>query len=416
MEKYGVTNSQISELKQFVNLLQLHPEFLHDEKLSFFKEYIISLGGTIPEIKKEEPKPTETTQEMSESSEEEESEEETFEEVKIEDDEIVPEDIVEEETISMEIEVTEEMEIEASTKRSEAMEAFNMGEKEKAIELITEAIKCNPKVANLYAIRAQYYNRMKRPNAAIRDCTKAIQLNPDNAKAYKMRGMAYRMLGKYELSVVDLRLGNRLDYDDNTYEMQKIVEKFVNVKKQNEKKKEEIEQRKKQKQAEKERKQREKEQKKHQEEHDHSHKGCCGNGGCCGQKRQGCDGKGGCGRNGGCCGGKQGGCCGNKSQGMPNFGGMPNYGMPNMGNMGGMPNMNGMPGMGGMGGMPNMPGMENLFAELARDPELMAAFQDPEVVNKLSECMSNPGKIMELMGDPKLGPIIAKLMGKFGQQ
>lgn len=333
MEAFGVKQQQIEELRAFVGMLKQHPEFLNDERLSFLKEYIISLGGKIPEEKKEEEQKSFT----------------------VDDPEIMPADTLEPEDIIMDVEVTEQAEEDARAKRGEAAEAYNNGDYAKAIELITEAIKANPSVANFYANRGQYFIKQRKPNAAIRDCTTAIKLNPDNAKAYKVRGMAYRYLGKYEQAVVDLRLGNKLDYDDNTYEMQKTVEKFIsqinNAKKTTEPPKP---------------------QPTHEEHH-------CN---CQGPKPAGCDGHGGCGRQGGC------------------------GGMPNMGGCGGMPNM------GGCGGMPNM---GNIFSELSQDPELMAAMQDPDVMTKLTSAMSNPAMLASLMNDPKVGPILAKLMAKFSK-
>jgi len=61
--------------------------------------------------------------------------------------------------------------------------------------------------------------------------------------------------------------------------------------------------------------------------------------------------------------------------------------------------------------------MQNLLG----DPELMSAMQNPEIAPKLQDIvtavMSNPmqamGTVMEYVNDPKLGPLIMKLMGKF---
>jgi hypothetical protein len=52
----------------------------------------------------------------------------------------------------------------------------------------------------------------------------------------------------------------------------------------------------------------------------------------------------------------------------------------------------------------------------------MAALQQPKVMAAFTELMSggagglmsNPAKMQELMSDPEVGPVLAKLMGKFG--
>lgn len=101
----------------------------------------------------------------------------------------------------------------------------NTGDLQKALDLFTEAIKLNPRVAIMYAKRARWvplldltmpyhmmcsstwsrsihtdwrmffasvYIRMQKPNAAKRDCDRAIEINPDSAQPYKWRGKAHK--------------------------------------------------------------------------------------------------------------------------------------------------------------------------------------------------------------------------------
>eukprot|EP00415_Alexandrium_ostenfeldii_P004370 UN4370 len=75
----------------------------------------------------------------------------------------------------------------------------------------------------MYAKRAELSLKLRRPNACISDCTAAIAINPDSAKAYRIRGKAHRKLGHWEDAHKDLSLGQQLDYDDDTVEMQKFV-------------------------------------------------------------------------------------------------------------------------------------------------------------------------------------------------
>jgi len=69
-----------------------------------------------------------------------------------------------------------------------------------------------------------------------------------------------------------------------------------------------------------------------------------------------------------------------------------------------------MPGFGGMhGGMGGMPGMPPGFMEaLMSDPELMAAIQEPGMMEKLQGLMADPSKIASLK-DPKLKDLVARL-------
>ena len=64
--------------------------------------------------------------------------------------------------------------------------------------------------------------RLKRPMAAIRDCTEALKLNPDSAKAYKIRGKSYRRLRDFEKAHKDLAEAQKIDFDDDIEEIQKL--------------------------------------------------------------------------------------------------------------------------------------------------------------------------------------------------
>ena len=68
-----------------------------------------------------------------------------------------------------EIEITEEMMDQANDKNVAAINALNDGELQKAIDMFTDAIKLNPRLAILYAKRASVFIKLQKPNAAIRD-------------------------------------------------------------------------------------------------------------------------------------------------------------------------------------------------------------------------------------------------------
>ncbi|MEQ2192786.1 hypothetical protein XENOCAPTIV_017291 [Xenoophorus captivus] len=120
--------------------------------------------------------------------------------------------------------ITEEMMDQANEKKIEAINALGEGDLQKALDLFTEAIKLNPRVAILYAKRA-------------RDCNRAISINPDSAQPYKWRGKAHRytrasaaqllLLGHWEEAAKDLATACKLDYDDDASALLKEVQPKV---------------------------------------------------------------------------------------------------------------------------------------------------------------------------------------------
>uniref|UniRef100_A0A7S1XCA8 STI1/HOP DP domain-containing protein n=1 Tax=Compsopogon caeruleus TaxID=31354 RepID=A0A7S1XCA8_9RHOD len=107
--------------------------------------------------------------------------------------------------------------------RAAAQELLSEGKYEDALDKWNQVIEIRPSPL-LYAKRAEVFLILKKPNAAIRDCTAALSINPDSAKSFKVRGKAYRMLGDWERSAHDLQEGNRIDFDEETFEVEKLVD------------------------------------------------------------------------------------------------------------------------------------------------------------------------------------------------
>eukprot|EP01106_Pelomyxa_sp_JSP_P004306 TRINITY_DN1668_c0_g1_i17.p1 TRINITY_DN1668_c0_g1~~TRINITY_DN1668_c0_g1_i17.p1 ORF type:complete len:265 (-),score=68.28 TRINITY_DN1668_c0_g1_i17:327-1121(-) len=263
------------------------------------------------------------------------------------------------------------MQDKANALKGEAIDTQNQGgNDEKALDLFTQALMCNPRSALLYACRGALLLRMKKPKAAIRDCDIAIRINPDSGKAYKVRGKAHRMLGHYEKARQDLQLGNKLDWDEGTYQLQKWVEGRLKAREDYERK---LRERREQRKA-----------PPPQPPPQQSQRKPTASGGM-------------------------------PSGGMPGMTGMPG-GMPGM--PGGMPGMpGGMPGMpGGMPGMPGgMPGMDPSFmSKLMSDPEVMAAMQDPQMMAKLTNVMKDPKAMAEaIKTDPKLAKLVMRIQSMY---
>ncbi|PSS11499.1 FAM10 family protein [Actinidia chinensis var. chinensis] len=407
--------AKLNQLKQFVEQCKANPSILADPSLSFFADYIQSLGGRLPPSAYktgESPRKPSKSFVVDESDEdiediEEEHQPQGTAAAEEEEDEIIESDIeLEGEIVEPDndppqkmgdpsVEVTEENRDASQEAKAQAMEAISEGKLEEAIEHLTQAILLNSTSAIMYATRASVYIKMKKPNAATRDANAALEINPDSAKGYKSRGMARAMLGQWEEAAKDLHVASKLDYDEEISAILKKVEPNAHKIEDHRRKYDRLRKEREDRKIERERQRRRAEAqaayekaKKHEQSSSSSRAG---------------------GMPGGFPGGMPGGFPGGMPGGMP--GGFPG-GMP-----GGMPG--GFPGSmpGGMpGGFPgSMPGgMPNIdYSKILNDPELMAAFKDPEVMDALQDVMKDPANLAKHQANPKVAPIIAKMMGKF---
>uniref|UniRef100_A0A672T2S9 Hsc70-interacting protein-like n=1 Tax=Sinocyclocheilus grahami TaxID=75366 RepID=A0A672T2S9_SINGR len=352
---------KVTELKAFVQMCKDNPSVLHQPEMGFFKSWlqgsvlvcvlhifafstdvICPCDGAPKAAAAPEPAPP---------SESEESELEIDNEGVIEPDTDDPQEMGDYENL----EVTDEMMDQANEKKMEAIGVLGDGDLQKALDLFTEAIKLNPKLAILYAKRASVFVKMQKPNAAIRDCDRAISINPDSAQPYKWRGKAHRLLGHWEESARDLVMACKLDYDDEASAMLKEVQpkanKIIEHRRKYERKREEREIRARQERV-----------KKAREEHERAQR---------------------------------------EEEARQQTGGA----------QGGFP---GFPGAGFPGGAPpfGMAGLNELF----NDPEVLMSMQDPEVMAAFQDVAQNPANIAKYQSNPKIMTLINKLGSKFGGQ
>uniref|UniRef100_A0A674AM90 ST13 Hsp70 interacting protein n=1 Tax=Salmo trutta TaxID=8032 RepID=A0A674AM90_SALTR len=216
---------KVHELKAFVKLCDENPSILHLPELGFLRAW---LQGSVDNPSGGCPcagaPPPASAPEPHAPSESEESELEIDQDGVIEPDTDEPQEMGDLENL----EVTEEMMDQANEKKMEAIEALGEGDLQKALDLFTEAIKLNPRVAIMYAKRASVYIQMQKPNAAKRDCDRAIDINPDSAQPYKWRGKAHKLLGHWEEAAKDLATACKLDYDEDASAMLKEVQPKAN--------------------------------------------------------------------------------------------------------------------------------------------------------------------------------------------
>eukprot|EP00292_Cryptomonas_paramecium_P034464 CAMPEP_0113710516 /NCGR_PEP_ID=MMETSP0038_2-20120614/30201_1 /TAXON_ID=2898 /ORGANISM="Cryptomonas paramecium" /LENGTH=311 /DNA_ID=CAMNT_0000636583 /DNA_START=11 /DNA_END=944 /DNA_ORIENTATION=+ /assembly_acc=CAM_ASM_000170 len=247
----------VHALKTAVEVLKASPELLHTPELAFFKEYLVSMGAKIPPAKEKKPAPK-----VEEVDDDEPLSEEEKEEPLPVDPDVIPESEADvspaQENGDASKEPSDDDYEKASAVKGEAMvnakrgllghgcltslgstppvtyryshrtlhlqEAQSSGEFETAVAKFTELIKLTPTAAN-YANRGMCFIKMKKPLAAIRDANKALELNPDSGKAYRVRGLANAQLGRWTDASKDLGQGQKIDYDEGAYEMQKKVSK-----------------------------------------------------------------------------------------------------------------------------------------------------------------------------------------------
>ena len=367
-----LTPQRKEELSAFIGLVQKNPQVLYHPELAFFKTFLESFGAKLPE--QEQPKPApepapeakpepakEDAAPAPEESNEKEKEEEEEEEPEQPDDELMePDEGAELPSGADKTEVTDDDRAAAAEAKAKAVAAQREGRLDEALALFTAAIERNPTSSLTFGGRAALLLQLRRPRAAVRDCDRALQLNPESAKALKVRGKAYRYLGEYERAKKDLQAGNQLDFDDETFAMQKFLEDRLRGKEGRA-----MARAARERDREAARKQREFEERKRRWEE---------------QRRR-----------------EQEAEAAEEEERKRHEGGMPGCGMPG-----------GMPGCGGM------PGLNELFS----DPEIMAAMQDPAVQKTLLDVLQSkdPMKFMQAQQDPKVGPVLTKILSKLGAQ
>nr|CAD1843559.1 unnamed protein product [Ananas comosus var. bracteatus] len=373
---------KVKELRHFVELCKKNPAILSDPSISFFREYLESMGAKLPpaaynsgEIPRAHDSKSHVADEMDDDLDDDDAADvkdatPVHDEL---DDEIIESDIeLEGETVEPDndppqkmgdpsVEVTEENREASQEAKAKAMEAISEGNFDEAIDHLTQAILLNSTSAIMYATRASVYIKMKKPNAAIRDANAALEINPDSAKGYKSRGIAFAMLGKWEEAAKDLHLASTLDYDDEIGSFLKKVEPNAHKIEEHRRKYDRLRKEREEKKLERERQRRKAEAQAAYEKAK--------------RKEQ-------------------------QSSSRPS-GGMPG-GFPG-GKPGGFP-----------GAMPGAAPGNIDMSKILNDPELMAAFSDPEIMAALQDVMNNPASFAKHQENPKVAPVIAKMMGKFG--
>ena len=84
-----------------------------------------------------------------------------------------------------------------------ALEAYDAGDYQKAIDDLSMAIELDPADAEAYNNRGYAYGELGEYQKAVDDLSMAIELDPQLAEAYNNRGYAYGHLGEHQEAITD---------------------------------------------------------------------------------------------------------------------------------------------------------------------------------------------------------------------
>lgn len=266
-------------------------------------------------------------------------------------------------------EVSEEVEEQAMSLKAEATElASDPDSLPAAIDKMTAALQLVPHNSMYWGLRALYQLRAKRAAAALRDADRALHINAQNVRALRVRGTVRRHMGDYENALTDLKNAQSIDYDEATDATMKYVQTRVSARQRRAVRRRNAEERRAERQAAAAARRRQAAHRRSQAAYEAAHKSA--------------------------------------QAGHPS--------MHHDDEDAEEDNIYGSYGGGAQaprgGGAAFPPGLGTMFS----DPELMAAMQNPEVSSKLMAALQNPASMASLMQDPKVGPLLTKLMSKMG--
>lgn len=89
------------------------------------------------------------------------------------------------------------------TARKIAFEHYDANRFQEALAAFNEAIREEPKAANLYLARSHCHNALSNPKSGIADCSIALEYTPRDALAYRTRADLYRRTKQYAEAIAD---------------------------------------------------------------------------------------------------------------------------------------------------------------------------------------------------------------------
>ncbi len=99
-----------------------------------------------------------------------------------------------------------------------------LGQHQRAIGDLDEAIRLDPQYAPAYSNRGLAYSQLGQYQRAIEDCDQALRLDPQYALVYSNRALAYTALGRDQEAERDIEKAVELGFDADPLRRQ--VEQF----------------------------------------------------------------------------------------------------------------------------------------------------------------------------------------------
>lgn len=99
----------------------------------------------------------------------------------------------------------------ATTLKQRAIAYMHLGQHQRAVDDINQAIQIKPGDADNYYLRGLAYRALGQMDKALSDTNKAIGLEPDSAAAYANRAYIYKAMGNVNQAKADARRARELD-------------------------------------------------------------------------------------------------------------------------------------------------------------------------------------------------------------
>lgn len=99
----------------------------------------------------------------------------------------------------------------ATTLKQRAVAYMHLGQHQRAVDDINEAMKLKPGDPDVYYLRGMAKRALGKHQEAIDDSTRAIGMEPNNAGAYANRAFSYKSLGNIGQAKADARRALDLD-------------------------------------------------------------------------------------------------------------------------------------------------------------------------------------------------------------